>query len=287
MIAYGLNWGLKMDKKTAIVVIAYERVPFLYVNLSSIFRMNGIENYPVYVYVDQVSQQIQDLISDLTSDFPLEKLTFRNQLLQIRWNLLLALKEVFELGYENVIYLEEDHIIRSDALAKIEQTEFTKMFLSLSRRIDGEYAYCVLGNMVNRNSFFDIYRWIRNGEYIGEKIFGSDRYYTPPSDNDNPNFRLLCDVSYDHLFATYMDVCSLKSQYVGEQLVAHFGVVGMNFRSYHVFISATNMYNVGKILTIMFDGDKTQWLDNVASIFNNNMQKLSPPTFIPSEYKYF
>lgn len=275
-------------EKTALMVIAYDRPPFLYITLSAVFKMQGIMDCPVYVFVDKVSPDLQECLRRVLADFPVAQVVFRAQRLNIRWNLLLGLRHLFEIGFERVIYIEEDHLMRSDALLKIEETVPNGFFLALS--IGGRAAneYCVLGNVITKKNFAMVYEWVRNRKFIGEEVRGWEGVYYSDIELEGVIYRLT-NYDTDYIFRTFLDVHNLESEYIGELLVAHFGIIGANFGKTHEWVhNGTLMANVGWALSTIFRGDKSEWLDNVASLFNDGIIPVSLlRVFFPGGFKYF
>lgn len=273
--------------RTAIAVTAYDRPPFLYVTLSSVFRMQGIEHCPVYVFVDKVSPGLRSQMDEMFTDFPIAGAVFREQRLHYRWNLLLGLRELFDMGYDWVVYFQDDHIVCTDTLDKIDQAPMAGFFLALSTWFLVPNGYCPFGNVIGKKNFEMLYEWVRDRKFIGERATGGEKIYM---DGDNDRFIYgLTNNSTDYLFQTFLDVHGLESQRVGEPLVAHFGVFGMNFGKLHQWVhSGTLMADIGWTLWAMFRGDKSRWLDNVAALFNEgSIPEGVRGVFIPEDFRYY
>jgi len=274
----------------AIMIIAKDRAPFLYITLSSVFRMSGIEKYPVYIFVDKLdSANARSVLDIYLAEFPIENVIFRTQRLHTRWNLMLGLKELFSMGYDRIAYFEEDHLVRSDTLDKIEKvSEVTGFFLSLSTRSPVTTGYCPLGNVINKTDFAVLYDWLRDRKFIGEQSHNSTNFYMDCNEEEDRFIYMLTNHSHDHLFQTFLDVHGLNAQYIGEQLVAHFGVLGWNYaKASQMLHNGPELADMGLALHLLFRGDKSQWLDNTITMFNDNaIPERQLITFCPAGFKY-
>ena len=243
-----------MDK-LSIAVIAYKMPKYLYVCLDGISRLQDRDEVATRVYVDGgISSEARRLTEEVLSEYDFAEAFFAESNLGILKNTARALHHSCQFA-ESVLYLEEDHLIRPDALIKIRETEKDGFFLSLCGRTEGKScAYRAKGNVVDSEDFEKLYSWIQNAGYVGKKCPVTGRVL------DASN------TSHDVVFNIYLHEHGLKTHFIKGFYVAHFGIIGSNFRLH----SNTPDLNkeVCQILFRMFSGDKEQWLSNVADILH-------------------
>lgn len=87
--------------KIAFLIYAWDRFDYLYITLSSIFRIAGIDRCPVFVSVDGGSGQ-EESIKSVLSEFPLSGWLIRDE--KIGWlrHPTASIQALMDYGYEEV-----------------------------------------------------------------------------------------------------------------------------------------------------------------------------------------
>lgn len=162
-----------------ICVITWTRPNYLYVALDSLFKMRGIENYPVYVFCDgmddkSIQGKLYNDITQVVSQFPCASVNFSQKHLGLGKMQLWAVGSTID-KHDYALYVEDDIILRPDSLEYLERVtkETDGHFYSLYRAIcdpDGSLefgGYTALGVTYTKPAWDIISRVIKTKEYLG------------------------------------------------------------------------------------------------------------------------
>lgn len=239
-----------MAEKIGITVVAYDEPEYLYITLSGLFRCSGIEECPVIIAFDgPLSFRLQLIYEGMRNVFPISDVIFHKTNVGIAQNLVAGVKIHFRNGVDRVLYIEADHLIRTDTLDFIRNTPQREFFMCIgSADAHTSHDYRAKGNVVRREDFDLLYNWAWNREYIGQvpvkRTEALDESYT----------------GHDAAFNIFTRKFDKKTQFCDGSYLSHFGLFGLNYQRKDA---------PGKILDIerrMFSGDPESWLHNVVRI---------------------
>jgi len=236
-------------KKLNVVVTAYNRPKYLYITLDSIFRNKRIDEVDISVYIDGGGDRQEEVIRE-TSNFNISKLYINYKNIGILNSVMNSIRDSFYCGdYDEVFFLEDDHIIRKDTIDKILNTDFDGFFLSMSSCNGGKNVdYRPKGNVIKRSNFDILDEWI-----VGKKYTGLQRPNTDQALTEHP-------YNYDGVFYAFIKYNGFLSEFIDDYYVATFGIKGIN---------SQNITEEEKVIhERFFYGDKSRWLDNVVSVLS-------------------
>lgn len=233
----------------SIAVIGHNRIRCLYVSLRSLFAVRGIENVPVGLYLDGPLDEGQRLLlTDFLAEFPLSRVFFSRNNLGIRGNVLRGIRTEFALGADEVLFLEHDHIVRPDALEYLESCPKDCFFTSLGgTREHKAVNYRAKGNRISRENFAVLDEWIAGLSWVGKAL--PDRLPLRAT-----------DTTHDSVFHQFMIENNQLTRFSAIPYVAHFGILGSNFRSSNAPNEAFELERE------MFRRDKECWLEDALAI---------------------
>lgn len=261
-----------------IVVFAFDRPRYLYVTLSSIFSMRGIEQHKVFVFVDGgLNKKIREAQAEVLSNFPVFTF-FRDQNLKILGNITQGLYQTFSLGIgiNEIVYFEDDFIIVPNTLEIIKRFPREGIFLSLCalpEQSEFAFRYRPMGNVISKVNFAFLYDWVINKRYIGLQRPRMDEILTEGC------------YSHDAVYGAFLFYHRLKTKFIRIPLVAHFGIRGMH--------SGVPLDDPDLLETEarMFAGDRSNWLYNILDILKNrDFPKKFDHRFLPQKgfnYSHF
>ena len=267
-------------------VIACLRPNYLYVCLDSIYRNTIIPE--VYVYIDKPENKPdcnKELLS-VISEFPINGIFLNKEHKGVGPQFWYSFQQSFRLGYDHALYLEDDWLITSDAISWLYECPKICSLYSLYRWVDrigtsdnatilynGEnLSWCV---MMPEGVFNFIYNIYVNNLYTGllhinnyahqEKLYALNRCNT----ND-----------WDKILIGIADQYKLTQLVPSESLLAHFG----NQTCIEFGYGGGSTENIENT---MFNGNKEQWLSNIANIFTTyNKEQLENVSFRPYGFLY-
>jgi len=254
--------------KFCVVVIAYNRPNYLYVTLDSLFRNKSIDKVDVGVYIDGGSDNIADVLNVVNS-FGVNHIHTNSNNLMVLHSLMSALGDSFyNRGYDKVLYIEDDHILRTDTIQYCLSTEITEFILCLSGNGVKGIDYRPKGNVITKDNFDILNDWIGKRMYVGT---------ARPNHLD----QILAEDTkiHDAVFYSFLVNNKLYTQFAPEFYVATFGVRGIHSREVSV---------VDNIIARFFSGDRNTWVYNVAQVimeqkFDNN---LNPDLWPGERFEY-
>jgi len=246
----------------AIAVLAYKNTEYLYITLEGIFSAHGIEDWPVYVYFDrapdaEIDMDLRRRQMDAIRDFPVAGASFPPKGTGIFDNFMRSFRETFSLGYDEVLFIEEDNLIAVDALTYLDDLPRNSFFYSLFRFVpSGEQVQQVgtfspHGFLITRDSFSLIDSWIRAGAYWGFEWPGTPDLYTYAIAN-------LHLINYDGIVDGLGKKYDLPMVIPGRSRVAHFGLQGVNQRADHA--EELNLAHAELVA-----GERKEWLPRLAA----------------------
>lgn len=241
-----------------ICVVAKERPDYLYVTLDSIFRMHGIEKCHVAVYLDGVlSPELRRKHTLTVSEFPVKKVVFQtDRPLLVFYSHMFAFRDMFSDGYDEVLLLEEDIIVRTDVLQYLESMPRDAFSYDLYRanvRAQGECltsrSFRSFAVMLPKVNFEYMARWFDALLHRGQLWLGAQK------DVRIYEIGMLEHICVDGLWCVFArEHNTVERMPPSFSYVYHFGV-----RRYTIKPSP----EVLELEQQMFAGEKSSWLDNV------------------------
>ena len=203
-----------------------------------------------------------------TESFPLSELHLRRQCLGNLGSMMKALAERFQAGADEVLYLEEDFIVRRDIFLHIGRTPRLGFFFTMTGTGQGlQMGYRSLGNIIGFRAFEQLRQWVEALEYVGrERPLRGVRFRNQVS-------------GHDGVFNAFLVATGFMTQYSDRCYVGHFGVSGKN--------QPKDDPEVQELERRMFAGDRDQWLGNVARIIETqDYSKRMAKAFVPKRFVY-
>ncbi len=260
----------------SIAVIGYNRIRSLYVTLCSIFKMKGIEDIGVSVYLDgKLDTGHLLLLKGLIRDFPIKTLNVSPTNLGIRNNILRALRSEFDKGSEEVLYFEDDTIVRPDALEFLSTCSRDSFFTCIagggSAEKELKQLYVARGNLISQEHFRVLDNWIAEDRFVG---------VVPPGWKNSGRVLKKSDVTHDSVFDVFLLKTGNFTRFTSIGYTAHFGIFGVNYKARNATEEAL------RIDSEMFSRAKEYWLEDVLKVLrrgnwsNEIRQRLWPRYFI-------
>ena len=255
-------------KDVCLAVLAYNRPEFLYVTLDSVFRNKRVDEVDVRVYIDGGSDKLPDM-KEVISDFNVEKTIIDIVNRKVLWAHVTALENVFSDGYNKCIYIEDDHIMRSDTIGYCLDYTPTEFILSLSGKGGKGQHYRPMGNMITRDNFLELDRWVRDFQFVGL-----------PRPNSPDQIMHPCWNGHDSVFYAFLIANNKLSEFANDYYIAHCGVKGIHF--------VYDQDGSGEMYNRMFEGDRTSWLDRIVKIIKegNYSGKLNSALWLKGVFDY-
>jgi hypothetical protein len=219
--------------KRALVIIEQNRPDCLWLCLQSFSKAKGLENYDVLVDIDAPcpgtdAKDFTEAISSVACNLILRE-TWSGGILY-HWTR--ALTDAFNRGYEEVLFIEGDIIVRTDALAYLESAIKDQVFTAL----DYQYAfyphlnnkivqepnnvycgYSPRGNLINRENFLKLKHYLDNKLYAGCLWKGQ--------------VISEFDLSHDTHFNMFCRYANAYTRSADKMYSLHFGTSGINHKS--------------------------------------------------------
>lgn len=261
-----------MDLKTAFLVIGYNRPRYLYICLDAIHRINGIDKDNIMVWVDGGGNK-ENEIKRIINEFEIKKYKIRENNLGILKNITYSIKEVFErFNYNEVFYIENDLLVRSDILQFLDKTPRDAFFLNVAgnQEMIVQKHYRNFGNLILRNNFYELFAYIENKEYYGKLRIGPNGI--------KPSVKTILGgntQSHDSVYQRFVNDKNKTTRFSDQLYVGHFGIRGVNTKG-----------NTD-IETKIFSGERQQWIQNVIRIFENAKRENNYPFgLLPKGFEY-
>lgn len=252
----------------SLLILACNRPKHLYVTLESVSKIKNVKDWDIVVSLDQPDDEQVSLEIDKTLGYfeidRIYKARIRKRILDMTTD---SLSYEFSFGAEEVIYLEDDFIVRSDVLEYIDSVGREEFMISLSGTHNTVAChYRPRGNLITRRKFAELCRWVKQREYIGlYDIYRSDRIFN------------MADTTHDAIFSGFIDKYNKMVRFPAEYYIAHFGVTGIHLNTEEAQIAEAEI----------FSGDRTEWLESVLSaIKNERFSAIIQKRLWPKEYEY-
>lgn len=280
--------------RKAVLVLGYKRPRYLYLTLQGLFRVRGIEDYDVFVFIDG-NKEYKKANKKVISHFNVKKSIFRKYRLNGLLHTTHSLKTVFDYGYDSILYIENDYLLRPDTIEYIEEAKKDCFFLSLIRKQPDR-------KVRRQNKLKDgidlqmrekkIIQAFRDGRNKVEHQFGSSDIFQSYSPRGNlilaSDFEELFNYTvrlefmgkkrlpkggtlnsvwggHDKVFNRFLNDKNHCCRYADKHYIFHFGVCGWHQKD-------------KEIEKKIFVGSRKEWFDNLVSIANQesyNNQVLS------------
>jgi len=293
----------------AILVIGYKRPRYLYITLQGVFRVRGIEDYDVFVSIDgnEETKEAKEVISQ----FDIKKSIFRSARLNNLLHVTHSLKTIFDTGYNLILYIENDFLLRPDTIEYVRKAKKDCFFLSLQkiqpdRKIRRQNRIKAGIDLDFRDGqIIRAYREGKSKDEVQQEFGSSDikKRYSPLGNvilarDFEKLFNFVVRLEYlgerravkggdilnnvwighGNAFNRFLIDKQHCSRYADQPYVYHFGV-----RGWHQIESSY----VTEVEQKIFSGPRERWVDNVIEIANRSSQRfLTGKALIPKEFKY-
>lgn len=243
-------------KKYAIAITGFKKPRYLYVALTALSKCIGIEKWDVIVYLDGGALGYSICTSIMPVRFVPRPCHFGN-----KWNIPTSMLDTFLMGYEKVVYMDEDNLLCSTALeyllASTSKAEFISTFYKAGT-VETNELQSMHANLINRKADCEsMVSFLREGKYIGRtNVLNGMPIPKGIPVWDIPAFCWFRDEGH-------------KTKWADKPYCLNFGVCGMNFS------------NPG-LEARMFAGPRSGWLESV--LMHNRTSK--DPAFIPADFVY-
>ena len=215
------------------LVIAYDRPKYLDVTLESVYRIHGIEKHPVMVTVDGGGRHREEVL-EVLKKYPVDGYIMHKHNQGILNHITFSVANMMQWGYDEVVYLEEDLVVRPDVLEYLETARRDTFFISLSRQESDSSAqlrltYLPSGNLVRSDCFFQLVDYVKSGAYIGTKAAASSIATANPERDGFAN----AYTGHHPVYVSFANIHSKLSCVPPVQYTQHFGAVGAHFGLKH------------------------------------------------------
>ena len=176
-----------------------------------------------------------------------------------------ALRAVFALGYKNVVFLEGDMLLRTDALDYLNRAPKNECFTSLSAHFDPNLSqasypprtyvgYFPIGNWISCENFQRLNEYISAKKYVGQRLWN---VYTGDENMEE----------HDRAFCFFTASTGSRTQSADTNYVLHFGAIGLHCQD-------------KSLEPLIFTADRNDWLPNLLAI------KKESPALLPLGFEY-
>ncbi len=260
---------------TAIIVLAHNRPRYLHVTLDGVFHADGVERYPVYVCCDGGGSSVGELM-EVTQRFPVSGWLLRNRRLDCLLSYTHSIQAILDYGYDAVLYLTDDLLIRPDTLLYLDSIPKDAFFHTLVGRgglsiMEGVYSS--FGNLVLSRSFPSLFKWVSSGQHLGKQKIRKGKEIE----------QLLTEQSgEDAVYNRFSWEFKKKLRSPPIAYAFHFGLRGRNKRENTMSPAALELERS------IFQGEPASWLERVMPL---PQRKFSDPVITerlwPRNFKYY
>ena len=242
----------------AILIFEWNRPNYLYVCLDALSRVRRLKSWDVHVRLDGGGDSNFDWVFQ---KHPFVKVSKNQQRLGNARHLNKSIKDVFLLGYKEVLYYDGDVIVRTDVLDYLESVVRDAAFYSLYKMKLEPLVnwYCPLGNLITKDDWEKLNDWLQHERYVGLPLPG-DRPGTLTKDAWN----------HDDILGAYAIAEKKPTRYADKYYSLHFGIRGMN------------SHLAPGIEEQMFAGAPINWMNNILSV----ARQIKNKAFIPGDFEY-
>lgn len=207
-------------KDRAIFVMAYNRTRYLEVAVESIRRCRGVEAWDVIIDRDGGRR----FRHALTKTEPYEVIR-RPENLGNRQHATEILRTAYERGYKFILLMEDDMLLRSDALLRLWElrklTGLTSTY-SIGPYLSAEVCFVSNGaNLISHPLIKSLIKFMDAKEYLGLPNVGNANKPIESEDHNHP--------CYDVCWFAWAKKNEVQTVCFSEQLCLNFGHVGMHF----------------------------------------------------------
>lgn len=240
--------------RQAILVFEWERPRYLQVCLDSLARVSGIEDWPILVSIDgPVLPGFQPLASRCA------EFTGWPSHVGNLWHVTRSLTWACELGYERILFMDGDVILRTDTLQALPEKQPADLLICMrgSMAADRRHNwFAPQANLILQQEAIPLLKYVTSMGWVGKPRPGTQVVMT----SGYPG--------YDAVYLTYMLERGLVALYRDRSYAGHIGVCGVD--SHHADIEAE-----------MFSGPPEGWLSNAIRLFDPaRSDSFTPPDFV-------
>lgn len=251
-----MRYSRILGAKQGIVVFEWKRPNYLSVCLDSLQKCEGIADWPIYLSIDgpEHFDSFHDSFNRVAHVVPWQ--THAGNL----WHVTRSLEFAFECGLERVLFLDGDCIVRPDALTSLATPSHSDLFVSLTASEQGEESLrwlTPMGNVIEADRARPLLEYVMNCDWVGKQR----PEHVEVMDCEYPG--------YDAVFCRYMLDAGMTTRYRDKSYAGHIGVVGLDCHEHH-------------LEQRLFSGDRSQWLENAATLFREE----NHPTLVPADFRY-
>lgn len=250
----------------SILITACDRPRYLYVTLSSLYRMKGIKDWETALIVDQskIPEKTKEVL-DISRPFSLNRIYIANANRGNLDSLVCGLSFEFSRGAEEVIFIEDDFLLRSDLLEYLDSVDREEFLISFTGRAKRSVIhYRPRGNLITKESFPELCQWVMSRKYVGEERPGTGQILNMDA------------FSHDTVFSAFVVKHGKLVSFADQFYVGDFGIVGLNSPE----IKSTE--KTMEIQSRMFSGPQDSWMDNVIRLMAVQAHK----KFWPANFVY-
>lgn len=233
----------------ALCVCGYNNPDYLYITLDGLFRVRKIENYPVYVFIDNnIDWKTSLLYPRVFQKYPLQYAHIYPLHVGDLHNTFESMNYCFKQGHDEVIYLEHDQHFMPDLLEYSESLiDISDFSINLGRKltISSHNWFDMMGWRVSKDNFYEIWEWIKGKHYIGQVDTRCGQVMNDKEAMDGKIFMFFQMNSKTMHYSTEKD------------RIGSFGVTGVHATRSSVSEQYDRMF---------LRGDPHQWIFNVAYI---------------------
>jgi hypothetical protein len=245
-----------MNPKQSILIFEYRRPNYLRVCLDSIVNCEGVEDWSILLSIDgpEYFPKFQPLFGRVSNVIPWD--SHAGNL----WHVTRSLEKAFSSGYERVLFMDGDCILRRDALKDIPSANGDYLFTGFAKGDHGEGPmpwFSPQANLLEAKAGKLLLEWVRQKQWVGRRRPG----HMSTLQIDYPG--------YDAVFCRYMLDHGLQTRYRAKSYAGHIGVVGLDCHA-------------PEIEAEIFTGHPSRWLRQAVKAFDPKRHH----AFTPADFAY-
>lgn len=238
--------------KQALLLFEWHRPRYLRICLDSIAACQNREQWPVIVAIDGDTTPFAEFVGRCSE---LVGWPHAGNL----WHVTRSLRHVFDQGYERVLFLDGDMILRPDALQQPYQKEASdELFVCLAGHSPPRQPwFAPQGLVLYRQDAYPLLDYVDGRGWVGSFRPG----HTIEMKADYPH--------YDAVYCRYMLDQGMVSRYSEKSYAGHIGLCGEDCRQLDLEAE-------------LFRGPPEMWLRNAVRLFSPERS----PIFVPKGFRY-
>lgn len=246
-----MRFNPEKPERRALVVVAYNRPRYIRLTLEGLKKCRGIEDWDIYLYIDGPASDKPDDFLNWLPNMPM-RVILRPENLGILNNTIYSIKETFDHGYDAVMWIEDDMLLRPDTL-EVAATYKYPGLVSLRESGHSGIRYTPPPNLIGADTFDRLYNWILTMQYVGK--------WDPKRERVIPD-----DIkSHDCVVGTWIHDENITVARPDKSYCLHFGVRGRN----QGFDGKDATDAARRLEKKMFCGDPSTWIDNTLKMFKS------------------